>query len=121
MVETVAAFYDERRMRFSDVIPPRSEHGSFMVGYYESSCEGGADGEFRITLHELGREDRVCAKVEAFDDSVHAIIRLQQEHGLVDALQANAQEQYEDKDEFARLLLELGLKDFSDQPLPGVE
>lgn len=109
------SFYDHHRQRYGD--QAIKHEAEFMVGDYGRLNEDqGLDwgGEFKIALIKLGWQGELHPHLEVFGDatgSLQAAIAA----GLLPLL-----EPVKDRDEFARRLLSIGLRDRSDRPMEGV-
>lgn len=110
-------FIDYNRQRHAQH-SPIAGGGEFMIGDYLEGGGTGPDGEFKITLSDLGGypgRPRVAfdPHLGVFCDGIGALRRAV-EAGLLDALIP-----VEGREEFARRLLAIGIIDASDEPLPA--
>lgn len=108
-------FIDCDRQRYSERVPA-AEAGEFLIGDFLEGGGTGEDGEFRVTLIELGQGGPwgLHPHLEVFGDG-NAALRRAIAAGLLDSLGRVGS-----REEFAWRLIDLGFFDRSDRPLPPV-
>jgi hypothetical protein len=109
-------FYDHNRQRYADKVP-LGNADEFLIGDYNGDGTVSDDGEFCIALLDMTLNGRwgLYPHLEAFGDGTGALRRAI-DAGLLDALALGPVER---PDEFVLRLLEIGLVDWSDRPLPA--
>ncbi|MBS1845668.1 MAG: hypothetical protein JST53_14725 [Actinobacteria bacterium] len=105
-------FIDCDRQRYSERVPG-AEAGEFFIGDFLDGGGTGDDGEFKVTLIELGQGGPwgLYPHLEAFGEG-NAALRRAIAAGLLDSLGRVGS-----REEFARRLIGLGFIDRSDTPL----
>jgi hypothetical protein len=115
-MKTKLSFYDHHRQGYGHM--PIEDDAEFMVGDYGDGSGGVSElGEFKITLISLqSRQLRgwpmLSPQLHVFGDATGAL-KEALDAGLSDVM---AQE-YRNKDDFARALIEIGIADRSDFPI----
>lgn len=127
---TKLSFYDQARQTYAGTVPP-AEAGEFMIGgYVDDDGAGGLDGrgEFAIVLYRFEHVNvhdfdgpnipapTMTPQLRVFDDAYGAL-REATDAGLLDAL---ARATIRTPDDLTRILLGLGFRDRSHNPIAKV-